>query len=56
MFIMLYFSDTSPELLIQYIDEDYEIWGSEVWDAANGRMGGSQFIETDFDKKLRTEN
>ncbi|HXC95204.1 MAG TPA: hypothetical protein VNU92_05855 [Edaphobacter sp.] len=51
MFVMLYFSDTSPELLIQYIDEDNEVWGSEVWDAANGRFGSSPFAETDFDDK-----
>ena len=52
MFVMLYFSDTSPELLIQYIDEDFEVWGSEVWDAAKGRLGGAPFNETDFDNKL----
>ena len=52
MFVMLSFSDTGPELLIQYIDEDFEVWGSEVWDAAKGRLGGAPFNETDFDNKL----
>jgi hypothetical protein len=56
MFAMLYFSDTSSELLIQYIDEDNEIWGTEVWDAAKGRLGGSLFSETDFDNKLQVGN
>lgn len=54
MFAMLNFSDSSPELLVQYIDEDFEVWGSEVWDAGKGRLGGAPFTETDFDKKLTT--
>jgi hypothetical protein len=53
MFVMLSFSDTSPELFIDYIDEDFEVWGSEVWDAAKGRLGGIQFNETDLDNKLK---
>jgi hypothetical protein len=53
MFVMLSFTDTSPQLLIEYIDEDFEVWGSEVWDAAKGRLGGTQFSETDFDNKLK---
>ena len=53
MFVMLSFSDTSPELFIDYIDEDSEVWGSEVWDAAKGRLGGIQFNETDLDNKLK---
>jgi hypothetical protein len=53
MFVMLNFSDTGPELLIEYIDEDYEVWRSEVWNAAKGRLGGTPFIETDFDSKLK---
>jgi Calcineurin-like phosphoesterase len=53
MFVMLTFSDPSPELLIEYIDEDFEVWGSEIWDAAKGRLGGTQFNETDFDNKLK---
>jgi hypothetical protein len=53
MFVMLNFSDSNSELLIEYIDEDYQVWGSEVWDAAKGRLAGAQFTETDFDNKLR---
>jgi|SRR5579872_65945 len=53
MFAVLSFSDTSPELVIQYMDEDYERWGSEVWNAEKGRLGGSPFIESDFDNKLK---
>ncbi len=55
MFVMLIFSDTIPQLLIEYIDEDNQAWGSEVWDATKGRLGGTQFQETDFDKKLKAE-
>lgn len=54
MFAMLLFSDTSPELVIEYVDEDYEVWGTEVWNAEKGRLGGSPFSESDFDKKLNT--
>jgi hypothetical protein len=53
MFVNLSFSDASPELLIQYIDEDFEVWGSEIWNAAKGRLGGIQFNESDFDNKLK---
>ncbi len=56
MFVMLLFSDTSPQLLIEYVDEDYEVWGSELWDAAKGRLEGVQFSETDFDQKLKAES
>lgn len=56
MFVMLSFSDTTPELLIDYIDEDFQVWGSEVWDAAKGRLGGTQFTETDFDNKLKAQS
>jgi hypothetical protein len=45
----------NPQLLIEYIDEDFEVWGSEVWDASKGRLGGNQFVETDFDDKLKGE-
>jgi hypothetical protein len=39
VFVTLSFSDTSPELLIQY--EDFEVWGSEVWNATKGRLAES---------------
>jgi hypothetical protein len=55
MFAKLTFLGTSgpgSELLIQYIDEDNEVWGSEVWDARKGRLGGGKFQETDFDDRL----
>ncbi|AEU37456.1 metallophosphoesterase family protein [Granulicella mallensis] len=43
----------SAELLIEYIDEDNEVWGSEVWNAERGRLDASgKFQETDFDKQL----
>jgi hypothetical protein len=54
MFVVLTFSDTSPELLIEYIDEDNKTWGSEVWDAQKGRLSGDPFVETDYDNKLKT--
>ncbi|MGD0470280.1 MAG: metallophosphoesterase [Terriglobales bacterium] len=53
MFVNLSFLDPSPELLIEYIDEDFEVWGSEIWDAVKGRLGGTPFNETDFDNKLK---
>jgi Calcineurin-like phosphoesterase len=56
MFVNLSFLEPGPQLLIEYIDEDFEVWGSEVWDAAKGRLGGAQFNETDFDNKLKSEN
>jgi hypothetical protein len=52
MFAMLNFSDSSSELIIDYIDEDLEVWGSEMWDAGKGRLSGIPFNETDFDNKL----
>jgi len=39
-------------LLIEYIDEDFEVWGSELWDAGKGRLGGVSFQEADFDQNL----
>jgi hypothetical protein len=51
-FAMLSFMGPSSELLIEYIDEDNVVWGSEVWDADKGRFGGAKFQETDFDKNL----
>jgi hypothetical protein len=53
VFAMLNFQDAGSELLIEYIDEDFQVWGSEVWDAKKGRLGGSKFQETDFDTKLK---
>jgi hypothetical protein len=55
-FAKLTFLEPGPELLIEYIDEDYEVWGSEVWDAGKGRLGGGKFQETDFDKNLTRKN
>lgn len=52
MFAKLSFLEPSPQLLIEYIDEDYEVWGSEVWDAQKGRLRGGKFQETDFDENL----
>lgn len=52
-FVTLTFSDPSSEVIIQYIDEDLQLWGSEVWDAEKGRLGGSKFQETDFDERLK---
>lgn len=56
MFVMLSFSDTVPQLRIDYIDEDNQVWGSELWDAPKGRLGGIQFEESDFDKKLKADS
>ena len=56
MFAKLTFMDPSAELLIEYVDEDYEVWGTEVWDAKKGRLGGGRFQETDFDDKLAGPN
>jgi hypothetical protein len=55
MFAKLTFLGTTgpgTELLIEYIDEDNEVWGSEVWDASKGRLNGGRFQETDFDDNL----
>ena len=52
MCVMLTFSDPTAEILIEYIDEDFEAWGTEVWNAQKGRLGGGKFQEQDFDKKL----
>lgn len=55
MFALLSFTDSAAQVLIEYIDEDFEAWGSEVWDAAKGRLSGTPFQETDFDQKLTPE-
>ena len=55
MFAMLTLQDSSSELVIEYIDEDSQVWGTEVWDAQKGRLGGSKFQETDFDAKLKRQ-
>ena len=55
MFALLTFADSAAQVLIEYIDEDFEVWGSEVWDAAKGRLAGTPFQETDFDQKLKPE-
>jgi hypothetical protein len=54
MFAQLTFQGSeSAALLIEYIDEDNEVWGSEVWDAQKGRLDPSgKFQETDFDDQL----
>lgn len=52
MFALLSFTDSAGQVLIEYIDEDFEVWGSEVWDATKGRLNGTAFVETDFDQKL----
>jgi hypothetical protein len=54
MFALLNCQDSSSELLIEYIDEDFQVWGSEVWDTKKGRLGGRKFQETDYDAKLRS--
>jgi hypothetical protein len=41
-----------PEVIIEYIDEDNEVWGTEVWNAERGRLNGGKFQETDFDEQL----
>jgi hypothetical protein len=51
----LTFDDASSQLLIEYVDEDFEVWGTEMWDAQKGRLGGSKFQEQDFDSS-RMEN
>ena len=35
------------ELLITYCDEDNLVWGTELWDATKGRLGGPRFVEYD---------
>jgi hypothetical protein len=56
MFAKLSFMDPSPQLLIEYIDEDSEVWGSEVWDAGTTRLAGGKLQETDFDQNLTERN
>ena len=53
MFVMLSFLEEDSKILIEYIDEDYQVWGSEIWDASKGRLAGNQFTESDFDNKLK---
>ena len=53
MFVMLSFLEEDSKILIEYIDEDYQVWGSEIWDASKGRLAGTQFTESDFDNKLK---
>ena len=36
-----------PELLINYCNEDNGTWGTELWDATKGRLGGTKFTEYD---------
>jgi hypothetical protein len=55
-FVALTLQDSSPEMIIQYIDEDLKVLGSEVWDATKGRLGGSSFQETDLDDKIPKAN
>jgi hypothetical protein len=45
MFATLTFSEPSPEMLIQYIDEDFEVWGTEVWDAEKGVLAAKSSKE-----------
>lgn len=52
MCAVLTFMDQFSELLIEYVDEDFESWGTEVWSAEKGRFGGGKFQEQDFDDKL----
>jgi hypothetical protein len=44
MFAKLIFLGPGPELLIEYIDEDNEVWGSELWDASKGRLNGGKYL------------
>lgn len=53
MFVVLSFFDSTSEILIEYIDQDLELWGSEIWDATKGRLGGKPFDESDYDNKLK---
>jgi hypothetical protein len=36
-----------PELLISYCNEDNGTWGTELWNATRGRLGGTKFTEYD---------
>jgi len=44
-FAKLSFAGT--ELLIEYVDETFAIWGEELWCSDKGRFGGSKFVECD---------
>jgi hypothetical protein len=44
-FVKLSFA--GPEVLIEYVDETFTLWGQELWDANKGRLGGTKFIEYD---------
>jgi hypothetical protein len=35
------------EILIEYVDETFTLWGQESWDEKKGRLGGSKFVEHD---------
>jgi hypothetical protein len=47
-FAMLTFDDASSQLRIEYLDEDFEVWGTEMWDAQKGRLGGCQTSRAGF--------
>ena len=53
VFVMLNFLEQNSKILTESIDEDYEVWGSEMWDGAKGRLAGTPFTESDFDNKLK---
>jgi hypothetical protein len=39
-----------PQLLIEYVDEDFMTWGYEVWDSTKARLEGdpkNRFLESD---------
>ncbi len=35
------------DILVEYVDETFSLWGQEAWDAAKGRLGGTKFVEYD---------
>ena len=35
------------DLLVTYCDEDNFVWGTETWNTAQGRLGGTKFVEYD---------
>lgn len=38
---------SGSKLVIEYVDETYDTWGAETWDAIKGRLGGKKFTEYD---------
>lgn len=44
-FAVLTFSGS--QLLVNYYDENFNTWGTELWDATKGRLGGDGFTEYD---------